>query len=317
VPDAVAVREDKNRSGATAERPDVAMEHDELMGAVMRLNAATEALAAVGAHLRAGLEPELTLHPSIAARVEAVSAVACGGDATEVPEPARAVIVSAIRTFFLQAADLLEHPERAPGWVDPDPRLLQSQGRGSAAVLEVIARIPEAAVLLGRPGAGFLDVGTGAGWIAIAAARRFPQLRVVGIDRFDPALALADANVRETGCLDRVEIRRQDLSTLADRDTFDLVWLPGPFLARDALVSALPAVRSALRPGGALAVGLYGGPPEPLAQALTDLRTVRGGGHPWDGPDLVAVLASAGFEGVREIERTWHAPVRLVLANRP
>ncbi len=293
------------------------MEPDELMGAVMRLNAATEALAAVGAHLRAGLEPGLELHPSIAARVEAVAKVACGGDPADVPAPARAVIASAIRTFFLQAADLLERPERTPGWVDPDPRLLQSQGRGSAAVLEVIAQIPAAAEVLGRAGASFLDVGTGAGWIALAAARRFPQLGVVGIDRFDPALALADANVREAGLLHRVEIRRQDLAALVDCEAFDLVWLPGPFLAREALVSALPTVHRAMRSGGLLVAGLYGGPTDPLARALTDLRTVRSGGHPWDGPDLVDVVTAAGFAEAGEVERTWQAPVRLVLARRP
>jgi hypothetical protein len=52
------------------------------------------------------------------------------------------------------------------------------------------ARTPELSSTPQRPGA-FLDVGTGVGGLAIEAARVWPALRVVGIDQWEPALALA------------------------------------------------------------------------------------------------------------------------------
>ncbi len=46
-----------------------------------------------------------------------------------------------IRSFFRQAADLLEHPEKAPGWSYHDAAILQSQGRGSMALVPIILQI--------------------------------------------------------------------------------------------------------------------------------------------------------------------------------
>jgi hypothetical protein len=43
-----------------------------------------------------------------------------------------------IRTSFRQAMDLLEHPERAPGWAYEDPVVLDSQGQLSRLIVRGI-----------------------------------------------------------------------------------------------------------------------------------------------------------------------------------
>lgn len=72
-----------------------------------------------------------------------------------------------------------------------------------------------------------------------------------------------------------------------------------------------------MRPGGWVAFGIYGGPPDQLAQRLADLRTVRSGGHPWTVSQVCDRFGDAGFGDVRKIEREWSAPVRLVVGRRP
>jgi hypothetical protein len=101
--------------------------------------------------------------------------------------------------------ELMENCEHKPGWVHRDPVIFQSIECRRARPIRFdaphdharhiplrydAARTPELSSTLQRPGA-FLDVGTGVGGLAIEAARVWPALRVVGIDQWEPALALA------------------------------------------------------------------------------------------------------------------------------
>ena len=88
-----------------------------------------------------------------------------------------------------------------------------------------------------------------------------------------------------------------------------------PFLPRTIVPAVVEAAAAALRPGGWLLPGTFAGPPDPLSRLLVDLRTVRAGGHPWDGADLVGELASHGLQDAHEVPRTWTAPVRLYAAR--
>jgi SAM-dependent methyltransferase len=98
--------------------------------------------------------------------------------------------------FFLDALDLLDQPQRAPGWNHTNPDILEAQGRFSRAIITRIAELgaeqPDLETLLNQPGA-FLDVGTGVGHLAIEAARTWPTLHVVGLDVWKPSLTLARA----------------------------------------------------------------------------------------------------------------------------
>jgi SAM-dependent methyltransferase len=161
----------------------------------------------------------------------------------------------------------------------------------------------------------FLDVGTGVGWLAIEAARSWPAVRVVGIDSWEPALALARKNLSLSGIVERVELRSQRVEHLADERAFILAWLPGPFIPADIAAIALERIHRALAPGGWLIFGLHPQPPTALGQALANLRMVRGGGHPWTTNEVEERLDAHGFEWIEA--RSPFPPIMFVLGQRP
>lgn len=120
----------------------------------------------------------------------------------------------------------------------------------------------------------------------------------MGIDSWEPALALARKNLAQGGVAGRVELRSQRLEHLDDEKVFTLAWLPGPFIAVEIVAIALKRIYRARAPGGWLIFGLYLRPPDKLGQALTDLRIVRGGGHPWTTAEVEQQLEATGFERI-------------------
>jgi SAM-dependent methyltransferase len=150
------------------------------------------------------------------------------------------------------------------------------------------------AALRGR----FLDVGTGVGAIALEAAAQFPSLRVVGLDIWEPALALARANVAGSPHAERIAIRAQDVTSLDEVAAYTLAWLPAPFLTRAVAQAALDRLVAALVPGGYLVVGLYIPPADAVGAALANLRLVRSGGHLWESEAMEEELRSRGLTGV-------------------
>jgi SAM-dependent methyltransferase len=291
---------------------------DRLMATAMGLASSLEALAALAAHVRVEREG-LDADPRVRELLRDIAAELLGGSA-EVGGPEGAQVVGMTRTLMAQAAGLVAAPDEPPGWGHADPELLQGAGRMSTAIAGVIATaatgLDGLAASLGAPGAAILDVGTGTGWLALALARTFPAARVVGIDLYPAALELARGNVAAAGLGERVELRLEDATRLADDAAYDAVWLPLPFLPREIVPAVVAVGARALRPGGWLLPGAYGGPPDRVSQLVVDLRTVRSGGHPWDGDDLVAVLAAADLDAPHEVRRSWQAPVRLFAARR-
>ena len=79
------------------------------------------------------------------------------------------------------------------------------------------------------------------------------------------------------------------------------------------LAAALSHEGAALLDVGAGVGGLYDSPPDPLAQRLVALRTIRGGGDPTTD---ASALTAAGFRDARELERTWATPLRFILGVR-
>lgn len=269
---------------------------DDAMGPIMRLVGQAEALAAVGASLRVradGIEAD----PAISERLDAIADSVVPGIG-DIPRHEQQVVLGAIRALLLNAVDLLEHPERPVGWSYDDPELLQNMGRLSVNVVHALLAVAPAldglAERLARPGARFLDVGTGAGWIAITMAREVPTLTCVGIDIWPPAVNVAKGNVAALGLEDRVTVRFEDVRDLDEDDTYDLAWLPVPFLPDHVLAAAVERVRAAVAPGGWVVAGTFGSPADPLAAALTELRTVRAGGRPWSADELAQLLRTAG-----------------------
>jgi SAM-dependent methyltransferase len=295
------------------------MAGDRTMREAVRLGAAADALAALAAHVRLETE-QLPADPAVRDLLADIAAELLGDEGAVGRAPA-APVVGLARTFLRQAAELVENPGRRGGWDAVDVPLLQSIGRLSMGFADALAgaeqQLPALADRMRAPGARFLDVGTGTGWLAIAAARMHPGLAVVGIDVLAPALELARGNLAAEDMAGRVELRLQDAASLEEPECYDAIWLPMPFLPAGIVPGVVAAAVRSLRPGGWLLPGTFTGPGDRLSELLTDLRTVRSGGHPWRPAELRELLTSAGLTDVGEIERTWTAPMRLYTGRRP
>jgi SAM-dependent methyltransferase len=205
--------------------------------------------------------------------------------------------------LLTQAADQVSNPARA-GWDYEVPSILMAQGHLSSLFAGALERfvLPTLGAdledRLRAPGASFLDIGVGVAALAIAMCRLLPELRVVGVDPWQPALALARENVAAAGLHERIELRELTAEALTDAGEYDLAWLPTVFMRDPALEQATERVHAALRPGGWAILALYARPDDPLPAAVADLRTVRQGGAVRTPEELAAMLSRAGFAGV-------------------
>jgi len=298
--------------------PDGASDARSPLEAAGQLGVALDALAAVAAHLRVEAEG-IEVDPALRLLLASVASEALGTSAP-IAAAERQAIIGMARAFVYQAEDLISHPGRAGGWHDTNETLLQGLGQVSAGIVRAFEVAAAAQSSLGevlhRADAVFVDVGTGTGWLAIAVARTFPALRVVGVDVLPQALELARRNVEGAGLAERVELRLVDAAEL-EAESADVVWLPMPFLPKAAIDDVLRGARNALRTGGWLLPGTFPGPGDTLAERLMTIRTLRSGGHAWTADELCARLHEHGLEDVAEVERRWPLPVRLYTGRKP
>lgn len=291
------------------------MSLDSLMSAVQRLSTSMDALAALGAELRLRRQG-LFAAPRVRQLLQEVVQYIEPKILDRLTADQEATALAIIEGSFRHAIDLLENPARMPGWSYADPVVLQGIGLKSKRFVPVIeglaSRQPELKEALGRPGR-LLDVGTGVGWLAIEAARSWPEWKVVGIDRWGAALNLARHNVEASGMEGRIELRWQSIEQLEDEDAFTMAWLPGPFLPAAIVPAALERCRRALLPGGWLVFGLFQPPLEAFGLALNALKIVRDGGYPWTKEEIEERLRGLGFT---QIESYSQAPPMLHVAGR-
>jgi SAM-dependent methyltransferase len=290
------------------------MKPDDLFELVQRLNGPMEALAALAAELRIQTDGLVTDPRLAEALQEVVQSLGVDPAALAALPPAqKRAAAGGIHAFLRHAVDLIEHPDRAPGWAYTETQFLQSQGRMSMPIANVLLTIAptlgDLSVRLAGGQARFLDVGTGVGWLAIAMANTFPGLSVVGLDVFEPALAIGRQNIAEASLEHRIELRKTSVVDLRDKDAFDLAFIAGPFLPEAIVPEALARVRDALRPGGVLLFATFATVDDPVAKATQALRIVRSGGHAWELDQIRALMDAAGLKGAHVVERTWWAPV--------
>ena len=288
------------------------MTFEEIMPKLMQWSTAAEALAALGAHLtlaQSGAEAP----PEVAEALRKVIDAAGLGGVDEMPPPQRAMVANFANMYVHQAYELVDAPSRATGWTFTDPVILDGWGRGSMMVPPMIkAAHPDLDEVT-----SFLDVGTGVGLLAVSAAGIWPAASIVGIDIWDPSLERARANVTGAGLDGRITLRKQGLVELSDTETFDCAWVPTFFVTEADLEKALPAVVESLRPGGWVALGLMRPPPDPLAAAIFDLRTIRGGGCVLTADRATELLDTAGCTESHLVPSPPPAPLQLVLGQRP
>ena len=294
-----------------------------LLKATMPMLGMAEALAALGASLRLrhdGIEPA----PELAASLDALLGALGLRDAVDgLDELETVAVLGIVEGFLTQAADFVVKPGRE-GWDHVEPSILMAQGHTSALISSVLHRfvVPALDGDLARRaedgGASFLDVGVGVGELSVALCRAWPALRVVGIDPWEPALAVARDHVAAAGLEDRIELRAMAAETLEDADEYDLAWVPTFFIPGAVLEQVVERVLAALRPGGWLLLGLYGRPGDPFRDALADLRTVRQGGALITTAQATALLARTGCSDVHvEFDPAWELPIVYVVGRRP
>ena len=284
---------------------------------VADLVAATETLAALAACLadRAG---QTELPDDLAGAVTSVAQTVADVDGLSPEEAAQ--IGAVARAMLTQAASFAVDPAgAAPTWSVTDPAILNSLGQASAA-FALLIRDQLAPQLDGLADtlAGTRPSST-SGW-ASARSRsrslaRCPTAAVVGIDIWEPSLAISRENVTGAGLEDRVEVRAQDVTELADAERYDLVWFSGPFIPKAVIADALERCRHALKDGAWLIFGAYGGADQ-RQRALADLRTVRSGGAPLGDEETLGLLADAGLRDSRVLEVHIGMPARLIAARR-
>lgn len=165
-----------------------------------------------------------------------------------------------------------------------------------------------------RRGERVLDVATGTGAVALAAAQMAtPGGRVTGIDLSEPMLARAEEKARALG-LSNIDLHCMDAGALDfRRDYFDVVVCGfGLFFLPD-MASVLREWVRVARPGGRLAFSVFApGSFEPLAsmlrQSLADAGAAPAGLHPpvWqrlaDARACRELCVGAGLEEVCVVE---------------
>ena len=163
--------------------------------------------------------------------------------------------------------------------------------------------------------ATLVDIGAGTGTVAVAALRRWPGIRVIGVDPARLLLEWAEADARAAGVADWLTVRVGEAAALPLDDasvdvatsTFVLQLIP------DRLAGVREAFR-VLRPGGILAHLTWRfdeAPFEPedvFDDALDALRIeppprAEGAGESYESPESAAAeMRDAGFRDVQALE---------------
>ena len=294
------------------------MADDDVLKTAVRLGASVDALAALAAHLRLETE-QLPADPAVRELLETIAAELVGDDA---PDPATAApTIGLARTFLRQATELVENPGRSGGWDQVDVPLLQSVGRLSmgisAALLAAERRLPDLGDRLSAPDASVPGrrnrhrlAGDRHRAITPDAARR--RSSTSSSRRSISPVPTSRVRALPTGSSCGCRTPRCSTSRTA---TTPFGWRCHS-CPRAVVVPIVNAAVRSLKPGGWLLPGTFTGPGDRLSELLTDLRTVRSGGHPWRPEEIIDMLATAGLSDAQEIPREWPAPVRLYAGLR-
>jgi arsenite methyltransferase len=168
-----------------------------------------------------------------------------------------------------------------------------------------------------RPGEIVLDLGSGAGFDALLAAKQVhPGGRVIGVDMTEAMLAKARANVRSLGCTN-VEFRFGDIEQLPVGDaSIDVVLSNCVLNLCPDKDRAFREIFRVLKPGGRLCVSDMAWRQEPPQEARRDLEAVVGCiGGALVLSDYVKRLRQAGFHDVRVEEHAEAARAMIELSG--
>jgi SAM-dependent methyltransferase len=135
---------------------------------------------------------------------------------------------------------------------------------------EVLSALPQLVADLSA-GGRIVDIHCGGGRWLVAMARRFPGLRLRGVEFEPDSVARARQNVEEAGLADRIEIVHADAVEPGEADAFDLAYFQYALHFLDDPPAALRAAWLALRRGGRIVVLDW-----PLPSTPEEFRTRHG-----------------------------------------
>ena len=294
----------------------------DLRSLVAGLNASAGALAVLGAVIDAKLtgtplDPRLAPYATEVVSALGASAALEGASATEL----RAAMAP-IRAFALLNAKLLSASGRVPGWTHAEDDILQSLGgmtHGLVGALraDISSMLDGLGPRLQARDAAFLDVGVGVARLSIEIAQAFPQLRIVGVDPWPPAIALARENVATADLGGRIELRAIGGEQLDEDSAFDLAWIASVFMPPAVVPAVVAAVRRALKPGGwALLALSRPSSGDPVADAVWGFRIASFGGATMTSSEACALLRQAGYTEARMLPTPPGAVTALVAGRR-
>ncbi|QMU58477.1 MAG: methyltransferase domain-containing protein [Boseongicola sp.] len=286
----------------------------------MELATSANALIAIGLALKVKLQAEPD-DPALMDQVaQVVDALGLTKSMEALTKPQAATMLANIRGDLLLGVRVLCDDKTTSEWEHDQAELLQTFGEVSAGFPKVLkSKIgPELYGLLERlekPGARFLDIGTGVAELSIAMVRQWPSLEVLGIEPWEPSLAIGFRNVTEAGLEEKIELRKSRAEALTEFDAFDLAWVPSAFIPSHSLPSVLERVSNALKAGGWLLLARPHHDSEPLARATAHFRTVLWGGGPLSCEDAEEHLNKAGLHDVRSVSMPPGAPIAVTIGR--
>lgn len=140
-----------------------------------------------------------------------------------------------------------------------------------------------------------VDVGTGCGAVAVAVAKHLPRAHLLAVDSEAAVLEVADENVRAHEFERRVVLRKQDLLSGSESDSFDLVVSNPPYIRERDWEDLMPEVRL-FEPRSALLAGEDG--LDVIRKIVQEAPTVLTGG----GFLLFEIGADQGSAASRIVE---------------
>jgi len=171
-----------------------------------------------------------------------------------------------------------------------------------------------------RPGALLIDVGTGSGCIAVAAAVHLPHARLIALDISADALAVAKRNAKRHNVEEQILFARGNLLNAVRAQSAEMILSNPPYIPTEQIATLQPEIREfeprAAVDGGADGLVLHN---DLIAGARYALRP---GG--WIGlevalgqaPAVAARLAEAGFQAV-ERRKDLAGIERMVMGRQP
>ncbi len=290
--------------------------------AVAEHAASVRAVTAIGLALAARVEGR-PIDDLVAARIKDVlDAIGVAEETVETSDPiALAPLLADIRADLLSGSALLSDPSRAGSWRQEDEALHQAFGGVSAGFAGLLhdhlaLQLDGLSERLASPEARFLDIGTGVGALSIGMARRWPKLRVTGIDPLPQVIELARRNVASAGVADRITLRVERGEEISERQAFDLVFVPSAFIPGTALEAVVRCGAAALKPGGWLLLVILGPNLDGLATALARFRVSTWGGTYLTEDAGVTLLSRCGLADARHLLGRPGAPFGFAAGRR-